>query len=1095
MSSKYKKYTQLEHVLARPDTYIGSTTKDQDVHWVLNKKKECMVQKQITHVPGLYKIFDEILVNAIDQSTMDPTLDTIKININNDTIEVYNNGTGIPIEIHEEYKVYVPELIFGNLLTSSNYDDSKDRTTGGRNGYGAKLANIFSKSFSVEVVDSKSKQKYTQTWNENMKYKTEPIITKSNIKGGYAKFTFTPDYSKFGMENMDNDTLALFEKRAYDVCACTNLKVKVFFNDVQLDIKNFEKYVDLYIGDKSITPRVVEKNANWEVIVCMSEHNYKQVSFVNGIYTSSGGSHVDYIVRNLIQKLTDIIQAKHKNIVLKPQFIKDHLFVFIKSTLVNPSFSSQTKTECTSKPSTFGSRFEPIDDFYKKIAKLGIMDEAVALAKHKELRELSKTDGKKKISLKGIPKLDDANKAGTLQSSKCTLILTEGDSAKTFAISGLSVVGRDTYGVFPLRGKMLNVREATAKQLLENAEINALKQILGLQQNKIYTNISELRYGKIMILTDADVDGSHIKGLIMNFLHTFWPSLLEIDPCFVYAMITPVIKATQRSNVLNFYNLNEFNTWKQNNNNGKGWNMKYYKGLGTSTANEAKEYFKEMEKNTVKYTNNTNLEVKNEVSIELAFKKENADKRKQWITDGIKHGETLNHDQKCVSYDQFINKDLIWFSIADLQRSIPCMVDGFKPSQRKVLYACRKRTNNKELKISQLAGFVSTETSYHHGEQSLMGAIITMAQNYVGSNNMNLLNPNGQFGTRIIGGKDAASPRYIFTNLSNHGLAMFHKHDDPLYEYLDDDGFKIEPRYFVPTLPLVLINGSEGIGTGYSSYIPCYNPKDIKKQLLNIINNIEPSMIHPWYNGFTGTIEENGASSYIVKGKYKVLSRTKVEITELPIGKWTQDYKEFLESICEGVSKTPLIENYENHSTETSVNFIIRFNQKVLEKMIKGNTIEKELKLSNTISTRNMHLFDANYNIKKYENVIDIIKDFAKVRMQFYEKRKEHLLKTMNNDYSILSNKVRFITMIVNEKLVIFKRSKQDIIEDLKKHKFNIVDKSYDYLLNMKLYYLTKENIDEHEHKKEELENAIKDLEQKTVKDLWNIDIENIKLN
>ena len=1092
-SNKYKKFTQLEHVLARPDTYIGSVARDIDQHWVLNDDKSKMVPKQITHVPGLYKIYDEILVNAIDQSTIDTTLDTISVNIEGDQITVFNNGQGIPIEMHDEYKVYIPELIFGNLLTSSNYDDTVERTTGGRNGFGAKLANIFSKSFTIEIVDAKTKQMYTQSWSDNMTVKTKPVIKKSTIKGGYAKFTFTPDYEKFGMKGMEADTLAIFEKRAYDVCACTD-KMKVLFNNKQLNIKNFEKYVELYIGPKSDIPRVYEKTKNWEVIVCMSDTGYKQVSFVNGICTSNGGTHVEYITRNMVNKISELISQKHKNVVLRPQFIKDHLFVFVRSTIVNPSFSSQTKVECTSKPSTFGSRFEPGDDFYKKVAKLGIMEEAVALAKHKEMRELSKTDGKKKISIKGIPKLDDANKAGSTHSSKCTLILTEGDSAKTFAISGLSVVGRDYWGVFPLKGKMLNVRDASPKQLLENVEINALKQILGLQQGKEYKSVSELRYGKIMILTDADVDGSHIKGLIINFIHHFWPSLLDLDPSFICSMITPIVKATKGGRTEKFYNLTEFNTWKRNNANGKGWSIKYYKGLGTSTAVEAKEYFRELARNTVRYVPNSEDEEENTKSIELAFKKENADKRKTWILDGIENGECLDNDEKSITFDQFINKDLIWFSIADLQRSIPCMVDGFKPSQRKVLYACRKRSSNKEIKVSQLAGYISTETSYHHGEQSLMGAIITMAQNYVGSNTMNLLNPIGQFGTRLMGGKDAASPRYIFTNLSQHGIELFNKNDDPLLTYLDDDGFKIEPKYFVPTLPTVLINGAEGIGTGYSSTVPCYNPVDIKKQILKILDGKQPDMIHPWYKGFEGTVEPGDTDqSYVMKGVYRVTGRTTVEITELPVGKWTQDYKEFLESVSEGVAKkTPLVTSYENHSTETKVKFIVRFDDRLLQKMIKNGTFEKEMKLTTNISTRNMHLFDANYNIKKYNNVIEILKDYVDVRVDFYNKRKAHMLKSMNSEFTVLDDKIRFIKMVVDNKLVVFKRKKQDIIDDLKRHKFPLVDKTYDYLLGIKLYLLTEESIAEFENKKATLKAQISSLESKTVPDLWKKDLENI---
>ena len=1089
-STKYKKFTQLEHVLNRPGMYVGAVTDDTEELWVMNDSKTEMTEEIITHVPGLYKIFDEILVNAIDQTTLDPSVDTIKVSVDKTTgtISVENNGQGIPVEIHEEYKIYIPELIFGNMLTSSNYDDTQKRTTGGMNGMGAKLTNIFSTEFSIEIHDLKNKKKYSQTWKNNMSTVSKPKISTHSGKQGLVKFTFTPDYSKFGMKSMTDDIYSLFEKRTYDVCACTNNKVKVYFNKTQLNIKTFEKYIDLY-GKNNKSSKVVEDTKNWQVAVSMSDCGFKQVSFVNGICTTHGGTHVEHVVKGIINKLSEIISSKNKGMTVKPQFIRDHLRVFIKSTIVNPSFSSQTKTECTTKTNAFGSKFEPSDDFYKKISKLGIMEEVVALTKHKEMRELGKTDGKKRISIKGIPKLDDANKAGTSQSKKCTLVLTEGDSAKTFAISGLSIVGRDHWGVFPLRGKLLNVRDANAKQLMGNVEINALKQILGLQHNKQYTSTNELRYGRVMILTDADVDGSHIKGLILNFIHHFWPSILEIDPSFVCAMITPIVKATKGGQSKNFYNLTEFDEWKKENQNGKGWSIKYYKGLGTSTSTEAKEYFKELEKNTVRYVPNKDVEAPNNECMELAFKKDLADKRKTWILNGIDRKETLPHDQKAISFNQFINKDLIWFSIADLRRSIPSMVDGFKPSQRKVLYACRKRNGNKEVKVSQLAGYISTETSYHHGEQSLMGAIIGMAQNFMGSNGMNLLNPIGQFGTRLMGGKDAASPRYIFTNLSKHGISLFNKQDDPVLTYLDDDGFKIEPEYFVPTLPLVLINGAEGIGTGYSSFVPCYNPDDIKKQLKNILNGKEPDMIHPWYKDFTGTIEENEPGHYVVKGCYKVVGRKAIEINELPIGKWTDDYKTFLENISEGVASKPLIESYENNSTENKVKFTIYFKPDILEKLIKNKTLEKELKLVSNISTRNMHLFDSNNNIKKYNTVIDILKDYTKVRFDYYQKRKEHSLKVMRNELNVLNQKVRFIKMVCNDELIVFKRKKEDIAQDLKKHKFPVMDKTYDYLLGMKLYFLTDESIKEYEKKQKDLEEGIICLNSKTVIDLWEKDI------
>ena len=193
----------------------------------------------------------------------------------------------------------------------------------------------------------------------------------------------------------------------------------------------------------------------------------------------------------------------------------------------------------------------------------------------------------------------------------------------------------------------------------------------------------------------------------------------------------------------------------------------------------------------------------------MAFSKKKVEERKTWLN-AFEEGTFLDHTQDTVSYPDFINKELILFSMADNVRSIPCIIDGFKPSQRKVLFSCFKRKLKKDIKVVQLAGYVSEHSAYHHGEASLQGTIINMAQDFCGSNNLNLLVPSGQFGTRLLGGKDAASPRYIFTRLSAMTRAVFNEHDDALMHYLDDDGLSIEPKYYVPVVPLVLVNGTDG---------------------------------------------------------------------------------------------------------------------------------------------------------------------------------------------------------------------------------------------------------------------------------------------
>lgn len=1057
MAQKYKKYTQLEHVLARPDTYVGSVTPEQVLSWVFDESQSRMIQKEITMIPALYKIFDEIIVNCIDQTTIDNTLDAIKVSIEENRITVTNTGLGIPIETHKEENIMIPELIFGHLLTSENYDDNQKRTTGGRNGYGAKLTNIFSETFTVEILHPDSKQKYTQTWRNNMKECEPPIITKTTNKKGYVSISFVPDLKRFGLTKLDP---TLFEKRVYDCCACTPQNVKVYYNGKQLPFKTFEKYIDLYLGNKTETPRVCISNDRWDVCIAFTD-GYKQVSFVNGINTTHGGAHVDQVLKNVISKIQE---TNKKQVELKPTFIKEHLFLFVKATLENPTFSSQTKTECTSKWSTFGSKIEITDEFIKKVCKLGILQEAQALAKHKEQRELEKsTNGTKRTTLRGIPKLDDANNAGGNKSKECTLILTEGDSAKTFAISGLSIVGRNNYGVFPLRGKLLNTREASTKQLQGNEEITNLVKIIGLKYGTKYDTLSDLRYGKIMILTDSDLDGYHIRGLIMNFIHSFWPELLKLG--FICSFKTPIMKANKNNQSISFYSIQEYEEWKQRNTNHATWKIKYYKGLGTSTGQEAKEYFKHMDTHLTDYEWKQNTTQ----SMEIAFKKEHADTRKHWIQDALKQKAFLE-ETKQVSYEDFINKELVHFSIYDNVRSIPSLIDGLKPSQRKVLFACKKRSNT-EIKVSQLSGYVSVETHYHHGEASLQQTIVSMAQDFVGTGHCNLLEPIGQFGTRLMGGKDSASPRYIFTRLSTHS-DMFHKDDFPLLTYLEDDGHLIEPEFYVPVLPLVLLNGAQGIGTGYSTDVPCYSPQDIKNNIQRILNNQEPTEMTPNYRGFTGTITKENQQTYTTSGSYTTQGK-EITITELPIGRWTDDYKEHLEKLIE----KGIIKNYKNHSTETTVKFVLSFDKE---------PSKQDLKLTSIVKTSNMWLFDHENVIRKYDTPEDILKAFCKVRIEYYKKRKEHLLELWNIQVETYNEMYRFIQEVISGDIVVFRRKKNDLLDELKRKKYT----TSEHLIQISLLKFTHEELESLEQKIKHIKENITSLEKKTAVDLYQNDLE-----
>lgn len=1105
ISQKYQKLDPKEHVLKRPGMYVGSIEEDTIDLWVMEENNK-MIKKQVKYTPGLYKIFDEILVNAIDHCSRLKSISTndgekinqvknIKITISRETgyIEVFNDGDGIDIIKHPEHAIYIPEMIFGHMLTSANYDDTEEKTIGGQNGLGSKVCNIFSKVFEIETVDASRKLLYKQKFTDNMVNKEEPEIQKYTKKP-YTIIRFLPDYEKFGTKSMTDDMFNIMKKRSYDACAVTDNDVNIYFNDSKLEYKTFEKYADLYLGDKGNHMRVFEKiNERWEVIASYNQYNgFEQVSFVNGIWTIKGGKHVDYIVNQIVKKLTELIQKKKKDVTIKPSTIKDNMFIFVKSTIVNPTFDSQSKETLTSPISKFGSKADISDKFIEKLYKSGIVEKILEISEIHDNKKMTKTDGKKKTTIRGLPKLEDANFAGGPKSSQCTLILTEGDSGLSTALAGLSEVGRGLYGAFPLKGKLMNVKDQTNAKIADNEEINNLKKIIGLETGKVYNNTDDLRYGRIMIMSDQDTDGSHIRSLVFNMFHSLWPSLVS-KPNFLCSLMTPIIKMYKGSSqTIQFYNLTEYENWIANND-PKGWTIKYFKGLATSDATEAKQYFKDMQCITYKYNGEAS-----DAKFDLAFNKKLADQRKVWLSNYDRQS-ILDISQKEVTFDDFIDKELIHFSTYDNERSIPNICDGLKTSQRKIMFSCfKKNLTTKEIKVAQLAGYVSENSAYHHGEASLQGAIVNLAQDFVGSNNINMLMPNGQFGTRRCGGSDAGSPRYIYTLLNAISQTLFLKADADLFEYIVDDGLSVEPLWYLPIIPTILVNGACGIGTGFSTSIPCYNPLDIVMVINKLLNseNIDGIELSPWYRGFKGTIEKNASNKYVSRGVFKKTTATYIQVTELPIGMWTIDFKEYLENYME---KHPgEVKNYESHSSDNNVDFIIQFANAAtcdayMQVESNGYTkFENEFKMVSlkNFSTTNMYLFNSKCQIQKYESALDIICDFYFIRLEYYQKRKDYLLKKLQNDIDLMDNKIRFIKSVVDETLVIHRFTKDELVKTLEAANYiQHPDNGYDYLIKVPIYSITKDMVDKLEKEKKESDDVINAIRDKDIKDMWRDDI------
>ena len=1113
--------TDKQHILDNPDTYIGSVESIDSDMWIMSEDGDKqstspykIIEKNINYIPGLFKLFDEGIVNCRDHvvrmktkvdSNVENALPVTHIDISieaDGSITMINDGNGI--DVAQKDGVWIPELVFGHLRTSTNYNKEEKKIVGGKNGFGFKLVLIWSSYGRIETVDHIRGLKYIQEYKNNLDVICKPSITKCKTKP-YTKITFRPDFTRLGISGLTSDMISLLKKRVYDIGAITDKNIKVKYNNDLVPVKNFEQYISMYIGDKSSAPRVYEDNGErWEYAVALTPaHEFVQVSFVNGIHTSKGGKHVEYILNQIVRKLVDFIEKKKKTKV-NPNTIKEQLILFLRCDIENPAFDSQTKDYMNTPSSKFGSKCEVSDKFIEKVAKMGVMDAALQLTEVKETKAAKKTDGTKSKSVRGIPKLTDANWAGTEKSSNCMLILCEGDSAKAGILSGLSSEDRNIVGVYPLKGKLLNVRGEPLKKIADNKEITEIKQILGLVTGKKYLNLEDvnknLRYGKVLFMTDQDLDGSHIKGLGINLFSCEWPTLAQI-PGFIGFMNTPILKAKKGSNELNFYNDGEFEEWKEQNDM-KGWNIKYYKGLGTSTGKEFREYFENRKIVEFQFSGKDS-----DNAIDMVFNKKRSDDRKDWLK-FYDRDAYLDTNKKNVSYEEFVNRELIHFSKYDCDRSIPNLMDGLKISQRKIVYAGFKMNLNKEIKVAQFSGYVSKESGYHHGEASLNAAIVGMAQNYVGSNNINLFMPNGQFGTRLQGGKDSASERYIFTLLNKITRSIYQQTDDNILTYLNDDGQSVEPIYYAPVIPMILVNGSKGIGTGFSTDIMCYNPLQIIEYLQNKLRHIEDDIeFIPYYEGFKGQISKLSDDKFLIKGIYEKLAIDKIRVTELPVGYWTEDFKELLEHwISPGEDKDknkiqPIIKDYEDMSKDTNVDFTITFMKGKLEDLEKTkgdhgcNGVEKLLKLYTTNTTTNMHLFDANDTLQKFEKVSEIIDSYYDVRLKLYQTRKDYMIESLERELMMLTNKAKYIKENLDGTIDLRKKKKEQVVEMLQNKGYDIIDDdtNYHYLTKMPMDSVTEENVDRLNKEQRGKEHELEIVKSTTINKMWLNELEILK--
>jgi len=1085
----YQLMEQTRHVLERPDLYIGSV--EQDVYRLFvaepdaeNKKVgHRLVERDVRISQGVYKIYDEIQVNAsdavvdaihkrqTDSSVVPPT--RIDVKLQGNTIEVTNWGESIPVALHPEHKVWIPTMIFGTLLTSANYDDSKERVTGGRNGIGAKATNLFSTSFEIEVVDHRRQKKLTQRWTQNMSVAEPPKVT-SCTKKPYTRVRFTPDYQRFGMTvdgqpGMNPDLRACIRKRVLDLAGCTPSSIKVYLDGKRLGIQNFKQYAEIYtasVCDESQIrqatqgkkPKLIgyRPNDRWEIWVTEApNHQFRQVSFVNGVCTSRGGRHVDYLGNRIAKAVAAKLNSMRGVSGLKPAHVKSHLSLFVNCQIVNPAFDTQSK-ECLTTPMTkFGSACVVADQawetFIDKVAKGPVGQLARAYKTFASTNLLKKSDGTRAVSLRDIPKLHDANLAGTRRSVECTLIVTEGDSAKSSVLSAMEVLGRQKYGVFPLRGKLLNVRDATLSQLLQNTEIHQLKKILGLKQDTVYTSLRPLRYGSVMCLCDSDVDGSHIQGLFLNFIAFYWPELIKLG--FVCSMYTPRVRVFRGPRCVHeFYSDQEYEVWwdtVKDDPATKRLKVKAYKGLGTSTAAEFKHYFRQNRRVVFQ------MDSKASEALTLAFGP-NAAPRKPWVQT---RKPALDLTKTLLPVTEFVHTGLVHYSIASNERSLAGF-DGLVPVQRKILWAMLDRNVTEEVKIFELAGMISSRAKYHHGDSSIQGAIFGLCRNFVGTNNINLLYPGGQVGSRRQGGKDAAQGRYVSSRLEPVTKLLLQATDNPLLTPTEVDGKQVEPEVFLPVLPLVLVNGASGIGTGFSTSVPRYAPDQLISWLRQMIamagqgqdpqvvlDAIQPDL-QPHFRGFKGSVllTTKPCNPWITQGVFvRTANPRTVVVTEIPVGVWKEDYERDLDKAADPENKGFLQawQRLDGDDTDT-----VRLEVTVTPAFFAAHQVDNQLpdqvwykwlKLTNSTSVRtsNMHLYDPLGNVVQFPRAKNILLAFFRWRLLYYRQRRAYLLGTLQQQIDKADQQIKFIEAVTSLALVLYpNRTDKQIHADMLEAKF-----------------------------------------------------------
>lgn len=957
ISDQYEKLTQLEHLKEAPDVWGAANKVIELPTWIFDASLNKFVLLKLKFSPLWLKIVDEVIVNAIDQHTRFPKEVKniiIDFDIQDGSISVFNDGPGIPVIKHNKYHVWIPQLTFCEFLAGSNFKKAKkgkDKTTGGKNGIGAKLTNAFSTSFTVETSDKAKKLYYIQESSNGMSIIDEPIVTPwdkadKSYRIPFTRVSFTPNYIELGYKEYTQDVGELLMNLLYTRCvfAATYCSAEITLNDKVIPNTTIYQLSTLFVDCPAVdivstvikdtaTSNGVKRNLHWDVTIAITDDiGFRTIGIINGIFVKKGGSYINHIVDQIFtDKVRDKLKKEYKIKRWSGTLVDRYLFIFVKASIEEPLFNSQAKEEMT----------DPGEFPHHKITTVFIKQVLDRLKPQLDNTYITKTADsetkkKKRINAK---KYEAAEKAGGKESMKCSLFIPEGDSAEGFINWGVTskataMGGYRYYGIFNIQGKPMNARkEITIKQdkngrkvpirsykLKENERWSALVDVLGLDYTYEYKltpdgdrEFAKLRYGCIIVAVDQDVDGvGHIFGLILNFFHVFWPTL--IDRGFIKRLTTPIIRAfpnNKKSVVLSFYSDEEYTNWCQDTFNSlepKGYIIRYFKGLASHNQPSAIDIFKKF-KNKLYVYSRDNL---TDQLFESYFGKETTNRKSELRLPLVKY-ETPNNLVTCTQQLQYETKE---YQMDDIVRSLPHVIDGLRPAARLAIAGAQAffKKENKSTKLYQLTGDITKKMHYQHGEKSLNDTVIRLAQSFPGARNLPYIFGDAMFGSRSKGGGDSGAPRYIFAKLNKRLTeAMFPHVDEFLLKYNYDDGERCEPMYYTPVLPTILLESFSIPATGWATRLWARNYVQVISNVRLAIAGKEIQHMDMWLPHNTSTVIENGSSIHMI-GKVQIDNKdvNKIYIKEMPPGVWDKLWK--AKKIDD-----PLIESIANNSSDRDI--------------------------------------------------------------------------------------------------------------------------------------------------------------------------------